>query len=191
VPLVAVLVGGGLIVVAALVAGAVFFRQIFGGGTATATPTATLTLSPPTASATVPSATATPPPTEGAATATLLPPSLELLEPGEGATVEPGMEVTFHWDVPEILRDSLSLVVMASHVTQGELCRSAHLSCTYTFDEEGTYEWSAELMRNGQRVAKSDSRTLSVRVPETPTPVPTTPAPPTPTGTPEPTDEGG
>jgi hypothetical protein len=147
------------------VAGALFLRQTLGGENVTVTPTMTLTPPAPTASVTMPPATATPPPTEGAATATLMPPSFELLEPREGETFAPGTQVTFHWDVPEILRDSLSLVVMVSPVGHDELCRSDHLSCTYTFDEEGTHEWWAELVRGDQVIAttKENPRTLHIR----------------------------
>jgi hypothetical protein len=175
-PLVALLVGGGLIVVAALVAGSLFLRQMLGAEDVTATPT--VTVPPPTASATVLPATATVPPTEGAATATLAP-RLDLLEPADETTFAPGEEVTFRWKAMGVLLESFSFVVRTSREGYDQLCQSDEQEiCTATLDEEGEYEWWAELLHNGQSIVKSSPRTLYIRAPVTQTAAPTTPTPP-------------
>jgi serine/threonine protein phosphatase PrpC len=192
VPLLAGLIGGGLIVVAALVAGAVFLTPIFGGGGATATPT---TMAPdPTTSATMPPPTATLQSTERAvATSTLVAPSLELLEPADEATFTRGTRATFRWKVIGMPLDSFSFVARTNQAGYEELCRSEQEVCTITLDTEGDFEWWAELLHEGQRIARSNPRTFYVLTQATPGLTPTLSfTSPLPTTTPQPTQaEGG
>jgi serine/threonine protein phosphatase PrpC len=180
-PILAALIGGGLIVVAALVAGAVLLTPILGGGNPTATPT--VMVPEPTTGATLPPPTATLLPTDGAPTSTLAP-GLELLEPQDEATFAPGTKVTFRWKVIGMLPDSFNFVVRTSQTDYEELCRSEQETCTVTLDAEGQYEWWAELSRGGETVIESKPRTLYVRPQTTPTAIPTALAPPTLTTTP-------
>jgi serine/threonine protein phosphatase PrpC len=181
---------GGLLLVAAAVTGALLLPSILGGQNATATPT--VMAHEPTASATVLQPTTTPLPTVGAPTATLAPPGLELLEPGEDATFASGEAVTFRWRVIGMLPESFRFIVRTSRTGYEDLCQSEQEICTVTLDEEGEYEWWAELLRGDQSVVKSNPRTLHIRAQATPTPKPVSPiASPTLTNTQQPTEGGG
>jgi serine/threonine protein phosphatase PrpC len=172
-PTILALGAGGLLLAAAAVGGALFLTPILGGTKATATPT---TAAPePTIGATLPQPTATLVPTEGAPTATLAPPSLELLEPGEEASFAPGAAVTFRWKVIGMLPNSFGFSVRTSRTGYEELCRSEQEICTVTLDEEGRYEWWAELLRGEQSLIKSNSSTLYIHAQPTPILTPMSP----------------
>ena len=180
VPLIAGLAVGGVAVVAAVAAGALYLAPMLGLGRATATPT--VQAPEPTAQATMPPPTVTPPsvpsPTGDAPTSTLAP-GLELMEPADETTVVPGTEVTFRWRAIGMLPGSFSFAVMTSHPGFDELCRSDHQeACTATLQEEGDYRWWAELQHSGQVLVTSSRRTLHVRAQPTAAPSATFPESP-------------
>jgi protein phosphatase len=206
-PLIAGLSAGGLILVAALVVGLVFFgpRFLWGDAEETSQPpaqsiiaTATL-LSPsptePPATATLRSSSQSLTPESTSAGSAGAPTStprvgLTLLEPDDRAIVPPDARVPFRWEVSGTLPDPFNFVVKTHQSGYEELCGGSSMSCGFRL-AVGEYQWWVELWSGNTMMLRSEARTLSVR-PPTPTPSPTstfTPVPPT--NTPRPSGGGG
>ncbi|MBE9508606.1 MAG: Stp1/IreP family PP2C-type Ser/Thr phosphatase [Chloroflexi bacterium] len=163
----------GLIVVAALVAGA--FLVLPGLGKETPIPTPTVTPSAmPTGTATPLPPTMTPSFTESAPTVTPVM-GFSLLEPLDELTIQPG-NVTFQWRwIGEWPEPFTFVITTTGH---GELCSTDQESCLIPLGA-GVYEWWVEL-RGGPQIMKSDRWILRIVPPPTPTYTPEPTSPPTP-----------
>jgi protein phosphatase len=186
-PVILGLGAGGLLILAALAAGALFLVPSLMSPEETLTPTPMPTAEPTTAAPTA-GPTATPRVAE-ASTAT---PRMGFgsLEPEDGAVFSPGEEVHFRWSVVGRLPAIYESVVRTNHEAYAELCRSSDEPCPLP-EEPGTYQWWIELSSGGVVLLKSDPRTLTIQSPSTETtvPSPTATLPESPQGTPE--DTGG
>ncbi len=175
---------GGVLLLAALAAGALFLAPTLMRGDPTPTPTPT---PQPTAAEPTPLPTATPQAVE-ASTAT---PRMGFgsLEPEDGAVFAPGEEVYFRWSVVGRLPAIYESVVRTNHEAYPELCRASDEPCLLP-EQPGSYQWWIELRSAGIVLLESDPRTLTIQDPsgDTPVPPPTATLPDSPQETPEDAD---
>jgi hypothetical protein len=179
-PVILSLGAGGLLLLAALAAAALFVAPSLLGARETPTPTPT---TQPTEAAPTPEPTATPEVAE-ASTAT---PRMGFgsLEPEDGADFAPGELVHFRWSVVGRLPEIYESVVRTNHEAYPELCRTPDEPCALP-QEPGTYQWWIELDSGGVVLLKSDPRTFTIEAPsdDTPVPPPTATLPDSPQETP-------
>jgi len=154
--------GAGIALVAALVlvAGIIFLPSFLGGKE---TPTPTVTPPPTNTLTATPQPTATARPAESAPTAAPAQ-ALQLEQPEDGASLPLG-RVTFSWKPAELAK----AVTFVVRTEAGELCSvKGEVSCDADLQPDD-YTWWVEVVVNGEGVLKSDSRTLHVYTPATPT----------------------
>ena len=186
-PIILSLGAGGLLLLAALAAGALFLAPSLIGTKETPTPTPALTPEP-TAVAPTPEPSATP---EAAEAPTATPRmGFGSLEPEDGAVFAPAEEVQFRWSVVGRLPEIYESVVRTNHEGYPEICRTSNEPCRLP-DEPGIYQWWIELHSAGVVLLKSDPRTLTIEgsSADGAPPSPTATVPESPQATPE--DSGG
>ena len=186
VPAILALGAGGLLLLTAVAAAAIFLLPTLRGGRET--PTATPSPPPPSATPTQP-----PPATTQAAEETTATPraGFGALEPADGAVFSPGDRVLFRWNVVGRLPALYDAVVRTNDDRYAELCPAGEEPCTLP-EDPGTYTWWIELRTGGTVILKSDPRNLIIEsaMEDTPEPPATTSGPASPLETPAPSGDG-